>query len=228
MRPGIVVTAREGSLRLPGKHLMELDGEPMLGVLLRRLSGFQVTVATTPGSYRIYQLTHEYGAEGFFDSAIDDDDVSLRVAKAGAVYDPIILVHGDSPWVDARMLREALELFERDGLDLLWNTSPSGFRWRIGRRRVFEAATAPREHVLKAFTDVLPLRARSVTHWLTSVKFSIDTKEDLAFANEIAEAIGVEAPADDVIAEGIRRRPHLRETDATGHAPVDPVADIPA
>ena len=50
-RPGVVIQARTGSTRLPGKVLLRVQGDTLLGHLLRRLSRcrrvLEVVVATT-------------------------------------------------------------------------------------------------------------------------------------------------------------------------------------
>lgn len=206
MKAGVVVTARGRSRRLPGKHLLDLGGKPLIGRLVERLGDlYPVVVATVPDYHELREWAIGAKVGLWYSSEVAEEDVVGRVAAAARMchFDPVVIVHGDSPFIDERMIREAVRYYQSLDLELLWNTSPSGFRWKVVSGRVLEAMGTPREHVLGGLIKALPLRAKPVTHWLTKVKLSVDTEEDLDFTRKVGEEAGWGAPADDIIRAAI-------------------------
>lgn len=110
---GIIVAARTGSTRLPGKALLPLNGMPMILFLLERLKplkGGHVVLATTEleGDDRLAELVRSAGVPVFRGSAID---LVARFTAAAAQFgfDTIGRVTGDCPFVDAPMVDHCLE-----------------------------------------------------------------------------------------------------------------------
>lgn len=108
-RIGVIVAARTGSRRLPGKVLLPLCGVPMIELLLERLAGSdladEIVLATTKLNEddRLVELVEISGVRVF--RGPSDDVVARYVAVAKAcAFDTVVRVTGDCPLVDAASL----------------------------------------------------------------------------------------------------------------------------
>src|SRR4029077_6384353 len=106
MKTVVVVQARMGSERFPGKVLADLNGEPMLLVMLKRLTplerhGIDLVVATTdrPEDDAIQTLCHDRGIYCYRGSS---ENVLSRFQDIARDYDVIVRLTGDCPliWAD--------------------------------------------------------------------------------------------------------------------------------
>ena len=106
MRVVVVVQARMGSTRLPGKILMPLAGKPILGHVLERAAAFQgvdhVVVATTDRpvddvveewatkqSWSVFRGSETDVLGRFFDAAIENEaDAVVRITADNPAIDP--------------------------------------------------------------------------------------------------------------------------------------------
>jgi spore coat polysaccharide biosynthesis protein SpsF len=112
---GIVLQARMGSTRLPGKVLMPLCGRPMLGHILDRLKTVGnadiVIVATTtqPADDAIESFVRDEGV-AFFRG--DEADVLNRYWRASEFFglDQIVRATADNPFVDPTEIKRLIEL----------------------------------------------------------------------------------------------------------------------
>lgn len=112
-RTGIVVAARTGSSRLPGKALLPLNGVPMILFLLERLSPLEdatIVLATTTleRDDQLAAVVKEAGVPVFRGNA---EDLVDRYAAAADHFgfDTVGRVTGDCPFVDAAMLKFCIE-----------------------------------------------------------------------------------------------------------------------
>jgi spore coat polysaccharide biosynthesis protein SpsF len=110
---GIIVAARTGSTRLPGKALLSLGGTPMILFLLERLKslkGGRVVLATTDleDDDNLAGLVRAAGVPVFRGNATD---LVARYTAAAAAFgfDTVGRVTGDCPFVDAPMVDFCLE-----------------------------------------------------------------------------------------------------------------------
>lgn len=120
---GIIVSARLGSSRLPGKALKPLMGQPMIMLLLRRLAGFgqqQLIVATTalPEDDALTDLITKHGYTVFRGS---QNDVALRLIQAAQTYHfkYVVRVTGDCPFVDTQLVQQAIGEAIKQPFDLM-------------------------------------------------------------------------------------------------------------
>ncbi len=112
----LVVQARLGSSRLPGKVLLPLAGEPALVRMLERVraakSPFQLAVATTdlPEDKPIVDLCVERGIEVFCGHPLDVLD---RHYQAAIHYnaDAVIKIPSDCPLIDPAAIDRVLQYF---------------------------------------------------------------------------------------------------------------------
>lgn len=195
-RPVIIVQARMGSTRLPGKVLLPMNGIPMLQGMLTRLSSLQrstpILLATTslPQDTPLVELGLRCAVEVFRGS---EEDVLDRFAKAVATTDAdtVVRLSGDCPLTDPHMVDSALDLFYHLSPDFLSNTLhrtyPRGFDIEIFTRTALETAAkeatlhAEREHVTP-FIISHPDRFSCVNFAfpedLSAWRLTVDTKED--------------------------------------------------
>jgi spore coat polysaccharide biosynthesis protein SpsF len=110
---GVVVAARTGSRRLPGKALLPLRGIPMIVFLLRRLRparGGLLVFATTelPADDRLAALVADEGIPVF--RGADEDVVARYVAAAEHfALDTVMRVTADCPFVSAELVDHCLD-----------------------------------------------------------------------------------------------------------------------
>lgn len=109
----VIVQARAGSKRLPGKIFMPVAGEPMLSFLLERLRRdlpWPVLVATSDraGDDKTEELAH---SAGFPVVRGDEDDVFSRFRKATELTEAhhVVRLTGDNPLMDAPLVRACVQ-----------------------------------------------------------------------------------------------------------------------
>ena len=112
--PGIIIAARTGSARLPGKHFKMIGDESVLNRVLGRClsTGLKVVLAVPADEQEEFHIASHFdndtcGVEG------DESDVLLRVMKAASEsdFDPIIRVTGDCPFAEPAIILGALALW---------------------------------------------------------------------------------------------------------------------
>lgn len=118
MTPLIIIQARLGSTRLPGKVLLLIKGKPMLMYLCERLrkgwdSGLQYVVATP--DREIANLDHISATR----CQSPEDDVAGRFAEfLGSARPTFIRLCGDSPLMDPALIDAAIALYEPPYLEI--------------------------------------------------------------------------------------------------------------
>jgi spore coat polysaccharide biosynthesis protein SpsF len=127
-----IVQARMGSRRLPGKVLLDLSGQRVLGRVVQRLAGArlvrEVIVATTTaaGDDPVEAFSRANGW-GVFRG--DETDVLARFAGAAeaAAADVIVRVTADCPCVDPGIVDRVLALQSTEFADYSANVHPRSF-----------------------------------------------------------------------------------------------------
>ena len=120
MKPLIIIQARLGSTRLPGKVLMPLLGWSMLEFMIQRLidrlwEDPLIVVATPDG--QIANLVSEWGADAIIGP---EDDVAERFRLALRMYETptFIRLCADSPLMDPALIDAAIALYEPPYLEI--------------------------------------------------------------------------------------------------------------
>lgn len=212
MRTLVVVQARMGSRRLPGKVLLPLAGKPLLERQLERISAarfpFQLCVATShlPEEEPIRELCRRIAVPVISDHPTD---LLQRHLVAGRTFsaDAVVKIPSDCPLIDAGVVDRVLEHYaaRADRVDFVTNLHPPS--WPDGNdvevmpMRVLEVAATEarkpfeREHTTPFIWDK-PERFRienvswgdgrdfSKTH-----RFTIDYPEDYAFIARIYDEL---------------------------------------
>ncbi len=137
-----IVQARMGSERLPGKVLLDMGGETVLGRVVQRLRGArlleQIVVATTvlPGDDAIEQECVRIGVACFRGSSEDVLDRYYRAAQTMAS-EFIVRITADCPVIDPALVDESIGRFRAESVDYCATDVP---------------ATIPRGNDVEVFT----------------------------------------------------------------------------
>ena len=119
---GIIIQARMGSTRLPGKILQPIAGRPLLGYILGRLAALRhparIVVATgdAPRDDVVAAFCSEHGVDCFRGS---EQDVLARYYECARQerFDHIARLTGDNPFTDVDELDRLIEFHLVDGYD---------------------------------------------------------------------------------------------------------------
>ncbi len=199
--PLIIVQARMGSTRLPGKVMMPLHGHPLIEHVVMACTETEIrTVVAMPlskGNEALRDYLEESDVE--WDMAAEEHDVLGRfvaVATPKTQHDVIVRITADCPLIDHRTITELVDL--RDALDL-----PYVGRCNDPDGNDVEVFT--REMLLRANTECEPYQREHVTTWirqqknaqpspsgkdLKDVKYSVDTMRDLMVCKQLLRACG--------------------------------------
>lgn len=198
---GLILQARTGSSRLPGKVLKGLLGKPMLSRVIERLKRCQkideIIMATTnlPQDRVLVELAEAEDVRGFAGNCLEND-VLTRYLQAAQHFniDVIARVTADCPLIDPQVVDSFIDKFFELGVDYLTNSLTKTFPHGVDAEVFYTSCLAEsselsdkieeREHV------VIPMRHHP----------------------ERFKIINIEA-------EGVLRRPEIRIT-------VDTIADF--
>jgi len=136
-RAGIILQARMGSSRLPGKTLGELSGKPMLWHIIERLKRVreseELIIATTTNveDQDILELATSCGVKVFSGS---EEDVLDRFYQAAGEFGlrHIIRATGDNPLVDPEEADRLIGFHIKEALDYSSNKTEAGSGLPVG------------------------------------------------------------------------------------------------
>jgi len=204
----VIVQARLGSMRLPGKTLAEIAGRPMLAHVVERASAIprvaEVVLATTV-SVRDEDIVTFARQESIPCVRGSEEDVldRFRQAPAERRADVVVRVTADCPLLDPEVsgLVVAQYLTRRGQVDYVSNvhppTYPDGLDTEVFSRQVLEIAwrearlPSDREHVTSyIWRHPDRFRLGHVTHAedLSAHRWTVDTPADLDFVRAVFEA----------------------------------------
>lgn len=202
----VIIQARMGSTRLPGKVLLDVDGRPMIDHVVERArriaSVDEVVVATSDLASDDVLADHVRAALKAPVFRGSESDVLARYASAAAESgaDVVVRVTSDCPLlcpeVSDRVVRRLLDA--EPPLDYVNNTlEPSYPRgldteafWRDALDRAHREATSPhdREHVtpyLYLNRDRFRVGVVRDARDFSSLRWTVDTPEDLAMVRAL-------------------------------------------
>jgi len=202
----VVVQARTGSRRLPGKVLLPLAGEPALLRMLQRVERIEdadervVATSEAPGDDAIAELCRRHGVRCARGS--EDDVLARTVAALPPGCDTVVRLTGDCPLVEPALVDLHLRRFaeEQPFAGYVTNTVvrswPDGMDVEVVDRELLERAAREartrydREHV----TPWVRRRARTVPVAqevdLSALRLTLDTRSDYEAIAGIWDALG--------------------------------------
>lgn len=214
MTTGVIVQARMGSKRFPGKVLAQISGKTVIERVLERcalIPFVDTTICAFPAkdeSIPIYQLCNSLGVAC---ASGPEDDVLARFYDAAQMYgiDTIIRITADCPFFDPIVAGEVLSVLKAGNLDYCSNvfpkrTYPKGFDVEAFTYDCLEAAhiksKAPhyREHVtpwMQKTKGILRANVQQKTN-RSGLNFCVDYPHDIERLEEaLARAELMEIPA---------------------------------
>jgi CMP-N,N'-diacetyllegionaminic acid synthase len=174
-----IVPARGGSKGLPGKHLLDLGGEPMIDRTLRAASESEridLCILTTDSTDICERARHFKGVYGYMRSselARDDtptedvmDDVISFILSHNHPIETIVLLQPTSPLRTGRHIDEALAILEETRSDSLVAVVPShAFLWR-GDAPLYDPLARPRRQDMDGtYEECGAIYATSLRAW---------------------------------------------------------------
>jgi spore coat polysaccharide biosynthesis protein SpsF len=234
----VVIQARTGSARLPGKVLADLCGRPLLAHVVDRArrgrSVDAVVVATTtePGDDAVVDLCGDLGVVVVRGSV---DDVLTRYVEVQRTYpaDVVVRVTADCPLLDWRLLDRVVGALRRSGADYASNvvpqTYPDGYdveaftatcldRLDGLARRPYE-----REHVtanIREHPDQYVIARVTCRRDLSWMRLTVDVPSDLERIRAILDQLPPSPPPRlSTVLALLRRHPELASS------PGDPARD---
>lgn len=233
----VIVQARMGSSRLPGKVMKDLTGKPVLARVLERcrdIPNVDAVVCAVPdedASAPLEAVATQCGAATFRGSEMDVLARYLGAARAiGA--DIVVRVTSDCPLIDPDICGRVLDLRAAENADYASNVTPRSFPqgldcevFTLGALEIAKSATADvydREHVTPWLRHSLQLKRANLASGrpqLGFMRWTLDYPEDLDFFRAVfAELpLGSGARMDDVLAV-LAARPYIAEINSCHRA----------
>lgn len=203
----ILIQARMGATRLPGKPLKQIMGRPMLSYLVERLD--RVTMAdavvlattTNPQDSQLVDFCEENKLPFFRGS---EEDVLDRFLQAARLYhaDVIVRITADCPLMDPELVDQVIHTFLKGDYDYVTNRLDSGSYFPRGMdvevfsmqsfENVAKEAQRPaeREHVTlfyyrhpERFKIRLVMNESDLSHY----RWTVDTPEDFQLITTVIQ-----------------------------------------
>jgi spore coat polysaccharide biosynthesis protein SpsF len=207
MMASIILQARTGSTRLPGKVLLEVLGKSMIEHLIERLKAAKscdrIIIATTTakGDDAIAALADRLKLKTYRGSV---DDVLNRFYQAGRTFGlaHIIRITADCPLMDPAVIDKGVAEYFSSGADycsnVLKRTFPDGedveiFSFNTLEKTWKEAKLAfDREHVtpyIRKHPELFKLANFKNGTNISDKRWTLDKEEDLVFIKKVYEAL---------------------------------------
>jgi len=204
MKTVAIIQARFGSKRLPGKVLMDMAGQPMLGRVIDKvlqthaLHDIIVATSTQPENDAICDYVESLGIKAFQGSEQDVLSRYYRCARFYAV-DHIVRITGDCPLLDPVLLDNVIKQHLLVGADYTSNifpkrTYPRGldveiFTFRTLERMWMRASGGyGREHVtpyIHKHPELFLIHSVTNPKDYSRLQWSVDTSKDFDFAERV-------------------------------------------
>lgn len=209
LKTAIIVQARMGSTRLPGKVMREILGKSLIEYQIERISRVksadEIVIATTVGGADdVIEMLSERLSLPCFRGP--EEDVLARYHAAASVFhvDVVVRLTSDCPVIDPDIVERVLQFYlgnpeEFDYVsNVLPRTYPRGMDTEVFPFRVLDAAfheaTLPsdREHVTPfIYRNKQRFRLANVAYEkdFSRHRWTVDTEEDFALIKRIIEEL---------------------------------------
>ncbi len=215
MSTAIVVQARMGSTRLPGKVLKDIAGRPMLSYQMERLRRVKraerIVVATTdqPADDAVERFCQK---EKIACVRGSEHDVLARYHLAIERFpaDVVVRITADCPLIDPAIVDEAIAAYEPDYVsNMLETTYPYGMAVEVFSAQALREAhreakdPAEREHVtpfIYRHPERYRLRSLTMAPNLSHHRWTVDTPEDFELVSRLLKTLKPHFTLQDVLA----------------------------
>ena len=238
MTLAVIVQARYGSSRLPGKILNPLGSKTALARVLdrcARIMAADTVIAAVPDGAENEPVAEAVKAAGYAVARGPEDDVLTRYANAARAVeaDTVMRATSDCPFLDPKLCDQVIAVWRETGADYVSNTSPPLFPHGLdcevfSADLLFDAeakATEPaaREHVTPWIRGQAHLTLGNLTgpgDGVERLRWTLDYPEDLEFCQAVYAHLGEDKAA--VIgwaelAEVCSQHPELAQINAKRH-----------
>ena len=153
----LIIQARMGSTRLPGKSMMDLAGAPLVGRVLERVKRCKclddIVLATTTNSDddSLVKFANNEGIQSYRGS---EDDVMGRVIGAAESVDADLIVEitGDCPIIDPSIVEQTIQTYINNNSDYVSNAHirsyPDGMDVQVFSLNVLKKSSEMTNNVL--------------------------------------------------------------------------------
>lgn len=197
-----IVQARMNSVRFPRKVMQLIDGTPLIGLLLQRLSMAKtldgLIVATSDNACNA-PLIDYVKQQGFPVFAGDESDVLARYYEAALSMkaDVLVRICGDCPLIDPGLVDELVGRFMEAKVDYLSNVAPPTFPdgldtevfYFSALKEAYEQASlqAHREHVTPYIREsgLFKTENRAHSEDYSALRWTVDEPSDLLVIQNI-------------------------------------------
>ena len=208
MKKGILICARTGSTRLPEKMIADVNGEPVIKYLIKRLQKSkycdEIVFCTThlKGDDVLEEIVAEMGVPCYRGSVEDKMD---RWYKAAIEYDIdyFVNVDGDDLFCEPELIDLAFVQQENDNHDFVKCDEPKlvagiftfGMKTSALKRLCEIKTTTDTEATWLSFYDMIGLRSemlQNIPHiyYRPEIRATLDYEEDLLFFRKIINYFG--------------------------------------
>jgi len=230
LKVGIIIQARLGSTRLPGKILLPAGGKSLLQIQLDRLRKTEIPLylATTTRviDNPLVDFSDKFKVSYFRG---DENNVLQRYYECAVKFDldVIVRVTSDCPLIDSKILSDGISLYlKEENADLylsntLERTYPRGFDFEIFSmkllRQAFENAidAADTEHVTpfiwKNKMGSVQIKQVKGEPDSSEYRLTVDTEEDYGLIKKMIEDFHADTLTGEEIIDLLRSHPELPE-----------------
>ncbi len=125
MRALILIPARYASTRFPGKPLASIGGKPMVRHVVEKACSVTQDVYVATDDRRIYDCVEEFGGQVVM-TAVEHRSGTDRcfeayrhiVAKTGEVFDVVVNIQGDEPFISPDQVKALIGCFEEPDIQI--------------------------------------------------------------------------------------------------------------
>lgn len=205
MKIGVIIQARMGSTRLPGKVMLKISGKTVLGHVIERVKQSEkiddIIIATTIDNCDdlIETEAFKYGVNVFRGSEQNVLERYYLAAKKNQL-DVVIRVTSDCPLIDPFIIDNLIEIFLENSYDMVSNTGsdyrkrtiPPGLDVEVFSFTSLEEAylKADQHYQLEHVTPYIYEHCKRLYFQrddedFSQVRLTLDTKEDFQLFQEI-------------------------------------------